>query len=111
MHQYKTNSDNKNATNECRYLLKSNLNRNNNVKRFKAKTHYLQKGFIKNYNINKGKKFYDQPIDRDIKHYEELKKVIGQGEGLTKGYLFDYKCIRNHFRLIAVDLTRQKNRC
>ena len=32
---------------------------------------------MKNYNvIINGKNFYDQPIDSDIKRYEELRKLI-----------------------------------
>ena len=50
--------------------------------------------------------FYDQPIDSDIKRYEEIRKLaIGQGEGYTTRCLLDYDCIKNHYRLIAVDLT------
>ena len=45
-------------------------------KRFKAKSCYLPKSIIKNYNvIINGKNFYDQAIDSDIKQYEGLKKT------------------------------------
>ena len=59
--------------------------------------------------IISGKKFYDQPIDSDIKRYEEIRKLItGQGEDYTTECLLDYEYIKNHYRLIAVDLSRQK---
>ena len=49
--------------------------------------------------------FYDQPIDFNIKQYEEIRKLItGQGEDYTTGWLIDFKYINNHYRLIAVDL-------
>ena len=55
------------------------------------------------------KKFYDQAIDSDIKWYKEIRKLTtGQGEDYTTGCLLDYDYIKNHYRLIAVDLSRQK---
>ena len=60
--------------------------------------------------IFNGKNFYDQPIDSDIKRYGEIKKLTtGQGEDYTTGYLLYYDYIKNHYRLIAVYLSRQKN--
>ena len=72
--------------------------------------YYLPKGIIKNYNfIISGKSFYDQAIDSDIKLYEEIRKLtIGQSEDYTTGYLLDYDYIKNHYRLTAADLSRQK---
>ena len=65
---------------------------------------------IKNYNvIINGKNVYDQPIDSDRKQYEEIRKLTtGQGEDYTTGCLLDYEYIKNHYRLIASDLSRQK---
>ena len=63
---------------------------------------------IKNVIIN-GKNFYDLAIDPDIKRYEEIRKLTtGQDEDYTTRCLLDYDCIKNHYRLIAVDLSRQK---
>ena len=119
--EYKTKSENKNTTNEYRYFLESNFvgvnrlfvlvysNEDADSKRFKAKRYYLPKGIIKIYNvIINGKNFYDQAIDSDIKRYEEIRKLkTRQGEDTT-GCLLDYDYIKNHYRLIAVDLSRQK---
>ena len=57
-------------------------NQNDSVTRFNVKKYYLPKCIIKNYNeIVTGKNFYDQPIDSDIKEYEEIRKLTtGQGE-------------------------------
>ena len=120
--EYKTKSENKNTTNEYRYFLKSNFvgvnglfvlvysNQDDNSKRFKARRYYLPKGIIDNYNvIINGKNFYDQAIDSDIKRYEEIRKLTtGQGEDYTTGCLLDYDYKRSQYRLIAVDLSRQK---
>ena len=55
------------------------------------------------------KSFYYQAIDSDIKWYKEIRKLTtGQGEDYTNGSLLDYNYIKNHYRLIAVDLSRQK---
>ena len=49
--------------------------------------------------------FYDQTIDSDVKRYEEIRKLTtGQGEDYATGCLLDYDYIKNHYRLIAVDL-------
>ena len=121
-YEYETKSENKNATNEYRYFLKSNFvgvnrlfvlvykNEANNAKRFNAQKYYLPKGIIKNYNlIINGKNLYDHPIYWDIKPYEKIRKsTTGQDEDYSTGCLLDYEYIKNHYRLIAVDLTRKK---
>ena len=44
-----------------------------------------------------------------MKRYEEIGKLTaGQGEDYTTGCLLDYDYIKNHYLLIAVDLSRQK---
>ena len=120
--EYKTKSENENITNEYRYFLKSNFvgvnklfvlaytNQDTNVKTFNAWKYYLPKGKIKTDNvITNGKNFYDQPIDSDIKRHKETGKLTtGQGEDYTKGCLLDYDYIKNRYRLIVVDLSRQK---
>ena len=64
-----------------------------------------------NYNvIINGKNFYDQAIDSVIKWYEKIRKLLtGQGEDYTTGFLLDYNYIKNHYRLINVDLSRKNN--
>ena len=120
--EYKTKIENKNTTNEYIYLLQSNFvavnrlfvlvysNEDENAKRFKTQRYYLPNGIIKNYKvIINGKNFYDQPIDSDTKQYEEIRKLrTGQDEGYTTGCLLDYDYIKNHYRLIAIDLSRKK---
>ena len=65
---------------------------------------------IDTYNvIISPKNFYDQTINSDIKPYEEIKKLLtGQGEDCPTGCLLYYEYIKNHYRLIAVDLNRLK---
>ena len=72
--------------------------------------YFLPRVKIKNYNIEiDGRNFYDQPINDSIKQYEELRKVsTGQGHDHTTGCLLYYAYFKNDFRLIAVDLSKQK---
>ena len=44
-----------------------------------------------------------------MKQYEEIRKLTtGQGEDYTTGCLLDYEYIKNHYKFIAVDLSRHK---
>ena len=120
--EYKTKSENKNTTNEFGHFLESNFvgvnrlfllvysDQDANSKRFKTRRYHLLKGTIDSYNVSiNGKNFYDPGIDSDIKPYEEIRKWTAvQGEGYTTECLLDYGYIKNHYRLIAVDLSRQK---
>ena len=89
------------------------LNRDNDVKRFKTQRYFLPKGIIKNCNvIINGKNFYDQQIDSDVKRYEKIRKLtIVQREDHTAVCLLDYDYIKNQYRLITVDLSREKISC
>ena len=54
-------------------------------------------------------KFYDNPIESDIEKHRELKKVmIGKGEDYTAGSSLDYNYFGKHYKLVAVDLSKQK---
>ena len=70
----------------------------------------MPKVIIKNYNVIANRKnFFDQPIDSDIKRYEGIRKLItAQDKDYTTGCLLDYDYIKNHYRLIADDLSWQK---
>ena len=72
--------------------------------------YYLPRIDLKKYNvIIDGRKVYDNPIESDIEKYRELKTVmIGKGEDYTTGSLLDYNHFKKHFKLVAVDLSKQK---
>ena len=56
-----------------------------------------------------GRNIYDNPIESDIEKYRELKKVmIGKGEDYTTRSLLDYNHFDKHYKLVAVDLSKQK---
>ena len=63
----------------------------------------------KYYVIIDGRNFYDNPIESDIEKYRELKKVmIGKGEDYTTGSLLDFNYFNEHYKLVAVDLSKRK---
>ena len=72
--------------------------------------YYLPRISLNKYNvIIDGRNFYDNPIESDIKKYRELKIVmIGKREDYTTGPLLDYNYFDKHYKLVAVDLSKQK---
>ena len=79
---------------------------NRNSKR----AHYLPRNDLNKYNVIIDERiFYDNLIESDIEKYRELKKVmIGKGEDYTTGYLLDHDYFLKHYKLVAVDLSKQK---
>ena len=74
------------------------------------KKYYLPRIDLNKYNlIIDGRNFYDNPIEIDIEKYREFKKVmIGKGEDYTTGSLLDYNYFKKHYKLVSVDLSKQK---
>ena len=72
--------------------------------------YYLPRIDSEKYNvIIDGRNFYDNPIESGIEKYRELKKVmIGKGEDYTTGSLLDFNYFDKHYKLVAVDLSKQK---
>ena len=72
--------------------------------------YYLPRIDLEKYNIIiDGRNFYDNPIESDIEKYRELKKeMIGKGEDYTTGPLLDFNYFHKHYKLVAVDLSKQK---
>ena len=56
-----------------------------------------------------GRNFFDQPINSMTKTYENIRKIaIGQGDDYTTGCLLDYSYFKNHYKMIAIDLSKQQ---
>ena len=72
--------------------------------------YYLPRIDLEKYNvIIDGRNFYDNPIESDIEKYRALKKVmIRKGEDYTTGSLLDFNYFDKHYKLVAVDLSKQK---
>ena len=76
----------------------------------KDQRYYLPKGIANIYNfIINGKNFYEKEIDSYIKRQKDIRKLTtGQEEDYTTGCLLDYEYIKNHFKLEAIGVKRQK---
>ena len=72
--------------------------------------YYLPRIDLNKYNvIIDGRNFYDNPIENNIEKYRELKKVmIGKGEDYSTGSFLDFNYFDKHYKLVAVDLSKQK---
>ena len=85
-------------------------NGNKKVERDSHRKYFLPRVDITNYNVLiDGRNFYDQPINDQIKKYDEIRKIsTGKGDNYTTGFLLDYQYFKDHYQLIAVDLSKQK---
>ena len=86
-----------------------NVNANRSTRDGRTR-YYLPAIDINKYNvINDGRNFYDNPIESDIENYRELKRVmIEKGEVYTRGSLLDFNYFLKYYKLVAVDLSKQK---
>ena len=82
----------------------------NQATRDGQRKYYLPRIDLKKYNvILDGRNFYDNPIENNIEKYRELKQaMIGKGEDYITGSLLDYEYFKEHYKLVAVDLSKQK---
>ena len=82
----------------------------NDTQRTSSKGYYLPKVEIKNYNVMiNGENFFDQPIKDNKVTYENIRKnATGKGDDYTTGCLLDYPYFRDSYKMIPVDLNRQK---
>ena len=73
-------------------------------------TYYLPKVEIKDYSaMIDGRSFFDQPINSMTKTYENIRKITtGQGDDYTTGCLLDYAYFKDHYKMIAIDLSKQQ---
>ena len=56
-----------------------------------------------------GKNFFDQPISNNLKTYENIRNIAtGQGEDYTTGCLLDYSYFKGHYKMIAINLSKQQ---
>ena len=56
-----------------------------------------------------GKNLFHQPINSMNKIYGNIRKIlIGQGDDYTVGCLLDYSYFKDHYKMIAIDLSKQQ---
>ena len=73
-------------------------------------TYYFPKVEIKDYNVMiDDKHFFDQTINSKLKTYENIRKIAtGQGDDYTTGCLLYYSYFKDHYKMIAIDLSKQQ---
>ena len=73
--------------------------------------YYLPTEEINDYNVTiDGRNFFDQPIKNGFKTYCNIRNITtGQGDDDTTGCLLDYNYFKEHYRLIAIDLSKQQH--
>ena len=55
------------------------------------------------------KNFFDQPVKNDKITYGNIRKIAtGQGDDYTTGCLLDYAYIKDDYKMIAIDLSKQQ---
>ena len=53
--------------------------------------------------------FFNQPIRNNKIRYENIRKIAtGQGDDYTTGCLLNYQYIKDYYKMIAVDSTKQQ---
>ena len=56
-----------------------------------------------------GKKIFDQPVKNYIRTYENIRKIsTGQEDDCTTGCLLGYNYFKEHYKMIAIDLSKQQ---
>ena len=55
------------------------------------------------------KNFFDQPINSMTKAHENIRKIAtGQVDDYTTGCLLDFSYFKDHYKMIAIDLSKQQ---
>ena len=88
-------------------------NTNNDDRKVETDSHrkcFLPSVYITKYNVLiDDRNFYDQPINDQMKNYDEIRKIAtGKGDDYPTGCLLDYQYFKDHYQLIAADLSKQK---
>ena len=54
-------------------------------------------------------KHFHQPVKNNLVTYDNIGKITtGQGDDCTTGSLLDYFYFKNYYKMIAIDLSKQK---
>ena len=84
--------------------------RNNHPTVDSHRRYFVPRVDFKDYNVViNGRSFCDNPISSEIEQYDELRKVtLGKGDDYTTGCLLDFDYFEKHYKIIAVDLSKQE---
>ena len=88
------------------FVLTYPINDNNNRQSFSQ--FYVPSIMVKDYNFVIDKlAFFDLPIKTEEEAYEKIIDISRNNE-YTTGNLLDYDCFKKHYKLIAIDLSKQQ---
>ena len=114
--KYKSDMTNQSKNNNLNYLIdptfiKFNrlfvLSFENEDDRTSFSNFYVPNVQIKDFNVLiDGKSFFDMPIKNEEETYKQIIE-IGRNSDYTTGNLMDYEYFSKHYKLIAIDLSKQ----
>ena len=62
--------------------------------------------------MNDGRNFFDQPVKKDLRTYDSIKKIaIGQSHDYINYCFLDCHYFRKYYELIGIDFCKQETRC
>ena len=82
----------------------------NNDDRIEQTGDFLPKLEIKDYNVKiDGQNLFDQPVKNGMRIYDNIQKIAtGRGDDYTNRCLLDYPYFKEHYKMIAIDLSKQE---
>ena len=94
-------------TNVNRLFVLSFPRNNNTDSRYSFSDYYVPKVKVNDYNVLiDGKGFFDLPVKNDEGAYEKIID-LSNNSNYTTGNLLDYAYYKKHYKLIAIDLSKQ----
>ena len=114
--KYRSEMSNQTTNNNLNYLIdptSTNVNRlfvlsfENETDRTSFSKYYVSKVEIKHFNVLiDGKPFFEIPVKNKEEAYEAIVEM-SKNNDYTTGSLLDYKYFKDHYKLIAIDLSKQ----
>ena len=115
--KYMSQTSNQNKNNNSNYLIDptfSNVHRlfvlsfENEDDRTSYYKYYVPSVEIKDYNVLiDGNAFFELPIKNVEETYEKITQITGNSCYYTRGNLLDYEYFKEHYKLVAIDLSKQ----
>ena len=94
-------------TNVNRLFVLSFPRNNNTDSRYSFSNYYVPKVKVNDFNVLiDGKSFFDLSVKNDEEAYEKIIDMSNNSD-YTTGNLLDYAYYKKHYRLIAIDLSKQ----
>ena len=116
--KYRSKMTNQTKNNNLNYLIDPTFTKVNRLfvflfenenHRISFSKYYVPNVQIKDFNVLiDGKSFFDMPIKNGEETYEQIIEM-GRNNDYTTGNLLDYEYFSKHYKLIAIDLSKQIN--